>query len=159
MTTVLSLDPGRLNLGYSIIVNGTLVACGRSTLPKAGKAWALGKVCEFHWLNIPYHGPVDRVVVEEMRLTKARDKTLVRAISVGNGLLELTAIAGFIAGRCGRAELVYVNPAQCPKEVTQARVAYLLSPAERLLYEAIRGKRDDVADAVFHGLRNVGRAG
>jgi hypothetical protein len=158
MTTVVALDPGRLNLGFSIFRDGALIKCGRSTLPKEGKIWPLGKVCDYHYGAIPDVGRVDQVVVEEMRLTRARDKTLVRCISVGNGLLELTAIAAFISGRLG-GRLTYVNPAQCPKEVTQARVSYLLSPVERLMYEAIKGKKDDVADSLFHGLRAIGRAG
>lgn len=154
---VVSLDQGRNHTGYAVFQNGKLTACGVSKLPKEAKIWGLEKVVEFHFRSLPQVKP-DMVVLEKHWLTKAREPTLSQALAKGTDLLGLQAVAFYIAGKLGGAIRLFA-PFQCTKQITKNRVAYLLSPEERPLYESHKGKTDDVADAIALGLRAVGRMG
>ncbi len=158
MTSVLAIDPGRNHCGFAYLVDNTLRVCNTVELPAAGKTWSLEDVCRYHAGHIGGYLDryrVDRVVVERMGLRKI-DGTASRLVALGNDLLGLQAIGAYAAGRLG-GHLEYVQHFPCPKEVTQNRVSYILTPEELKLYHAVKGKKDDVADAVAHGLRACGR--
>ena len=136
-------------------------------MPEPLKYLGTGGVAAFHLSTIVRETGLteyERVVVEGMRLTTARDTTLGKAIATANDLIGLTAIAAYIAGQM-RAELVYVAHPACSKAVTKARCEYVLTEAEKALARKSLGKAYDQKvgenffDSCFHLMRAVGRFG
>lgn len=153
---VLAIDPGRNHTGWAWFCDSVMYGCGVSVLPPEGKIWPLGKVLQFHGqVGIP---DTDLVVCEQMGLTVARENKLSAAIGKGNILLELQAVAAYIAGRCYSAQVQYVRHFQCTKTVTKNRCMHLLTEGEKKTMAEYKGtKKDDMFDAIAHGLRAVGR--
>jgi hypothetical protein len=164
---LLSLDPGRAYCGWGLFQESHLVHAGVSALPEAMKYLTTGQVASYHLSAIVRATAVDecdRVVAELMQLTLGRDGTLGKAIAVGNDLIGLSTIAAYIAGAMHGALELAPHP-KCSKDVTKARVLYVLTDGEKAAMQRGLGKRMDQTvglnafDAVFHGLRAVGRFG
>ncbi len=166
MSTLVALDPGRNYTGVAVFEDNELRACGLSVLPKTARMTA--DVCHAHYQHtaclVPYPRRECTVVVEEMCLSLARERTPREIVAKANDLIVLTAVGAYVAGRLG-AQIQYIGHAVQPKEVTKAQVLYFLSEKERAVVESALGKRMgqkiglNVFDALRHGLAVCGRLG
>ena len=153
MTAVLAIDPGKLNLGWSVFSYGKFAGCGVSRVGK-DTDFAQGHINNLDWCS-----PVDKVVVEEMQIVKGWTKR-------ADDILTIKGIADRVAGYF-RCEVVYVKPntwrGTCPKHIGFLRIEKALELDELASYEDClnampKSIREHAKDAVGIGLYGVDRS-
>jgi hypothetical protein len=164
MAMVIAIDPGKHALGWSAWGNHLLVACG---LARA-EGRDLGQLAATLACQLPTGADV--AVVERMvhAYTRIKVKGQAAMTRVAADLLDLQAIAGFVAGHSiaegGKVEWFAAHQwkGDTPKEVTEKRIRKALGPEEMEVYHAAlmqipKGLRHNMVDGVGLGLFYRGR--